>query len=71
MGAEEAGLDVVALESPGDKTDEAVVEASAERGGEGCVRSGGVGVHVAETEHCFREGTEPADRENDTRGPTR
>ena len=67
MCPKEACLDVVSLESPGDQANEAVVETSAERGGERSVRAGGIGIHVAGAKQRFAEWTKASNRYGDTR----
>ena len=47
MRAEEPGLHVVSFEAPCDGAEEAVIDASTERSGERCIRSGVIGVHMA------------------------
>src|SRR5262249_18223579 len=62
--AKEAGLQVVALEAPGDQRNEFVVEATAEGFCEGGVRGGVSGradADMARTKQCMRERADLAD----------
>ena len=71
MCPKEACLDVVSLESPGNQANEAVVETSAERGGERSVRAGGIGIHVTGAKQRFAEWTEAGVWEAAHVAPTR
>src|ERR1700741_1564098 len=68
--AEEAGLQVVALEAPGDERNEFVVEASAESGTQRSVTgrvSGGADVDVSGAEQGVGEGADFADGKRNAR----
>lgn len=60
-GVEEVGVNVISLEAPSQKMEEAVVDAAANAGGNRGVRSETVRVDVCEPDKGFRKGTDLAD----------
>src|SRR5579864_8790112 len=66
-GVEEVGVNVVSLETPSQKMEEAVVDAAANTGGNRSIGSKAVRVHVCEANESFGEWTNLADRNTQSR----
>src|SRR5579864_75840 len=65
--AEEVSVDVISLQAPSEKVEEAIVDAAANSGGDRCIGSETVRVDVCEPDESFRKWTNLADGNTQSR----